>query len=283
MAEVTVNRVGELLRSVLELLWNKPEGMPAQEILSYLPQITQLTEYEKGYAPPTNIPRYERVVRLATIPMVQAGWLIKNDKGRWFITEEGRQACRRYRSSQELYEAALAQLEIVRQGAPSYAMTVEEAEEKAWEQIQRYLQSTRRVAFQGMVADLMRAMGYHVAWVAPPEKDRGRIDLVAYTDPIGAKGPRILVQLQHKGQAVTMEGLKSFLSVMGDGDYGMLISTGGFTYEVSEARRKETFKKTTLLDLENFFDLWVRYYDQLSEEARARFPLTRIYFLSGMQ
>src|SRR5512136_907338 len=133
MAEVTVTRVGELLRSVLELLWNKPEGIPAQEILSYIPQITHLTEYEKGYAPPTNIPRYERIVRLATIPMVQAGWLIKNDKGRWFITEEGREACRRLRGPQELYKEALDRLEIVKQGVPTYAMTVEEAEEKAWD------------------------------------------------------------------------------------------------------------------------------------------------------
>ena len=67
MADVTLNRIGELLRSVLELLWNKPEGMPAREILAFLPEITQLTEYEKGYAPPTNTPRYERIVRLATI------------------------------------------------------------------------------------------------------------------------------------------------------------------------------------------------------------------------
>ncbi len=282
MAEVTVSRVGELLRSVLELLWNKPEGIPAPEILAYIPQITQLTDYEKGYAPPTNIPRYERIVRLATIPMVQAGWLVKNNKGRWYITEEGRQACRRFRSAQDLYKDALDRLEIVKQGTPTYAMTVEEAEEKAWEQIQRYLQSTRRAAFQSMVAALMKAMGYHVAWIAPPEKEHGRIDLVAYTDPIGAKGPRILVQLQHKGQPVTMEGLKSFLTALSDGDYGLLISTGGFTYEVNEEMRKESFKKTTLLDLENFFDLWVRYYDQLGEEARSQFPLTKIYFLSGM-
>lgn len=282
MAEVTVTRVGELLRSVLELLWSKPEGLPAQDILAYIPQLVQLSDYEKGYAPPTNIPRYERMVRLATIPMVQSGWLIKNNKGRWFITEEGRQACKRFPNAQELYKAALDRFEIVRQGAPSYAMTVEEAEEKAWGQIQKYLQSTRRTAFQTMVADLMRAMGYYVAWIAPPEKDRGRIDIVAYTDPLGAKGPRILTQLHHKGQAVTMEGLKSFLAAMGDGDYGLLISTGGFSYEVTESMRKENFKKVTLLDLETFFDLWVRYYDQLSEEARSRFPLTKIYFLSGM-
>ena len=52
MADITLNRIGELLRSVLELLWNKPEGMPAREILAFLPEITQLTDYERGYAPP---------------------------------------------------------------------------------------------------------------------------------------------------------------------------------------------------------------------------------------
>ena len=54
-------------------------------------------------------------------------------------------------------------------------------------------------------------MGYHVAWIAPPEKDHGQIDMVAYTDPLGASGPRILVQIKHKGQPTTMEGMKSFL------------------------------------------------------------------------
>ncbi len=282
MTEVTVARVGELLRSVLELLWNKPDGIPAQDLLAYIPQVTELTEYEKGYAPPSNIPRYERIVRLATIPMVQAGWLVKNSKGRWFITEEGRQACRRFSSAQELYREALDHLEIVKQGTPTYALTVEEAEEKAWDGIQRYLQTSRRAALQTMVADLVKAMGYFVAWMAPPEKDRGRIDLVAFTDPIGAKGPRILVQLNHKGQPLTLEGMKSFLSAVGEGDHGMLISTGGFTSEATEAMSNEAFKRTTLVDLEGFFDLWVRYYDQLSEEARSRFPLTRFYFLSGM-
>ena len=81
MPEITLSRIGALLRGVLELLWNKPEGMIASEILAFLPELTPLTEYEKGYPPSTNIPRYERIVRLATIPLVQAGWLVKNNKG----------------------------------------------------------------------------------------------------------------------------------------------------------------------------------------------------------
>ena len=283
MADVTLNRVGELLRSVLELLWNKPEGMPAKEIIAFLPEITQLTEYERGYSAPTNIPRYERIVRLATIPLVKAGWLVKNNKGRWYITEEGRQACRRTPNAQELYKDALRLFDEVKQNAPAYTMVVEEAEEKAWEQIQKYLLGTRRVEFRSLISDLLTAMGYYIGWIAPPEKDHGQIDMVAYADPIGVKGPRILVQVKHKGQAITMEGLKAFLSVMNTNDYGVLISSGGFTNDVLDEIRSDALQKTTLLDLENFFDLWIRYYDVLTQEAKNHFPLKKIYFLYGLE
>lgn len=283
MADITLSRIGELLRSVLELLWNRPEGLPAKEIMAFLPEITQLTEYERGYSPPTNIPRYERIIRLATIPLVKAGWLVKNNKGRWYITEEGRQACRRFPNAQELYKEAIRLFEESRQSAPAVIMTVEEAEEKAWEQIQRYLQETRRIEFQTLAADLLEAMGYHVAWTAPAEKDRGQIDIVAYVDPIGARGSRILVQVKHKGQPITMEGLNAFLSILSANDYGLLISTGGFTTEVKEEIRMDAFQKITLLGLEGFFDLWVKYYEKLSQEAQIRFPLKTVYFLLGRE
>ena len=283
MADVTLSRIGELLRSVLELLWNKPDGLPAKEILAFLPEITDLTEYEKGYSPPTNIPRYERIVRLATIPLVKAGWMVKNNKGRWYITDDGRQACRKYPNAQELYREALRLFDDSRQNAPAYAMVVEESEEKAWEQIHKYLLEIRHLEFRTLIAELLAAMGYHVAWIAPPEKDHGQIDMVVYTDPIGARGPRILVQVKHKGQPVTMEGIKAFLSVLGQNDYGLLLSSGGFTNEVVEEIRNGAFQKTTLLDLENFFDLWIKYYDELSQEARNRFPLKKIYFLYGLE
>ncbi|MGZ6315755.1 MAG: restriction endonuclease [Anaerolineales bacterium] len=281
MADVTLNRIGELLRSVLELLWNKPEGMPAREILAFLPEITQLTEYEKGYAPPSNTPRYERIVRLATIPLEKNGWLVKSNKGRWYLTDDGRDACRRYPNARELYKEALRLFEASRQASPSYALAVEEAEEKAWEQIHKYLLETQRNEFRTLVADLLRAMGYHVSWVAPPEKDHGQIDLIAHTDPLGARVPRILVQVKHKGQPITSEGLAAFLSLLGANDYGLFISSGGFTTDVTDDIQADPARKTTLLDLENFFDLWIEYYDKLSSEATHRFPLKKIYFLHG--
>jgi restriction system protein len=283
MAEVTLSRIGELLRSTLELLWNKPEGMPAKELMAYLPQVADLTEEEKGYAAASSVPRYEKIVRLSTIPLVHAGWLVKNNKGRWYITEAGREACRKFPNAQELYKEALRLFDEVKQGAPAASMVVEEAEEKAWEQVQKYLLETRRLEFRTLIAELLQAMGYHVAWIAPPEKDHGNIDMVAYTDPLGVKGPRILVQIKHKGQPTTMEGMKSFLSTLNEKDYGLLVSSGGFTWEVTEEIGTDTFQKTTLLDLENFFDLWVKYYDKLSDEAKARFPLKKIYFLCWLE
>jgi restriction system protein len=282
MADVTLNRIGELLRSVLELLWTKADGMPAREVLAFLPEVTPLSEHERGFAPGTNVPRYERIVRLATMPLVKAGWLLKTEKGRWIITDEGREAARRYANARELYKEALRLFEEARQKAPSIAMVVEEAEEKSWEQILKFLLDTRRNDFRILVAELLRAMGYHVAWVAPPEKDHGQIDLVANADPLGTHGPRILVQVRHKGQAVTMEGVNSFLTLLGANDYGLFISSGGFTGEVVEEVRADPEQRTTLLDLESFFDLWIDHYDKLSDEGRRRFPLKKIYFLYGV-
>lgn len=280
MTEVTLGRIGELLRSTFELLWNKPEGLPARDLLALLPEITPLTEYERTYSPSTNAPRYERIVRLATIPLVKAGWLVKSDKARWYITEEGRQACRRYVNAQELYREALRLFDESRQNVPILIVTVEEAEEKAWEQIQKYIQDMRPFEVQELVGSLLRAMGYYVAWIAPPEKDRGQIDIVARVDPIGIKGPRIFVQVKHKGQPLTLEGLKSFSPVLGDSDHGLLVSTGGFTSDVKAEILKNVHQRISTLDLEGFFDLWVKYYNELSQEARNRLPLKAIHFLS---
>jgi restriction system protein len=282
MVQITLHRVGELLRIVFELLWDKPDGLPAKDVFASIPELTQLTEYEFGFSSLSNIPRYERIVRLATVPLVRAGWLVKDNKGRWHITEEGRQACKKFTNAQELYKEALRLYEEHRQITPDIVMNVEIAEEKAWEQIQKYLQEKNLPEFQSMIAALLQAMGYFVAWVAPAEKNRGHIDIVAHVDPIGAKGPRILVQVKHKGQALTIEGLKTFLSVLGQNDFGLLVSTGGFTGDAKEELRMEAFQKVTVLDLESFFDLWISHYDKLSKDARNLIPLKLIYFLSSL-
>ena len=75
MTDITLDRVSELLRNVIELLWSKPEGLFAREVLAFLPEISGLSNYERGTSAPSHMPRYEKVVRLAAIPLVNAGWL----------------------------------------------------------------------------------------------------------------------------------------------------------------------------------------------------------------
>jgi restriction system protein len=282
MTDIPLHRVSQLLRSIFELLWNRPDGLPARELLALIPEKIQLTLQEREYSPAVGGPFYEGMVRQATSPLVAVGWLVKNDKGRWYITEEGRQACRTFTNAQELYREALRQFEERRQGTLEAIMTVEMAEEKAWEQVQKFLHGLRPGEFQGLVADLLQAMGYFIGWVAPPEKSRGQVDVLAYVDPVGAKGPRILAQVKHKGQATTLEGLKSFASILGPNDYGLIISTGGFTADAREELRGSAFQRITALDLEAFFDLWVSYYGKLSSKAQARLPLKAVHFLSPM-
>jgi len=294
MAEITRQRTGQFLRVIFKLLMDKPDGLQAKDILAEIPKIIPLTEYESGYYSSTpNSTRFEKIVRFATIDLVKAGWLVKN-KGRWFITEEGKQAYNKIKDPEEFYKEAVRLYREWKKARPQenvldvddeepdnskVAVTVEEAEELAWEQVRQYLQNMNAYEFQDLVADLLRAMNYHVAWIAPPGKDRG-IDIIAYTDPLGASVPRIKVQVKHRDQSTSVEGLRAFMSVLGTDDLGLFVASGGFTSDAKEEARTQERRKITLIDLENLFDLWVEHYPKLTQEARQRLPLKSIYFLA---
>jgi restriction system protein len=293
MADITRRRTGELIQKVFEILWHKPDGLPAKEVLEQIPTKITLTEYEKGFYPSTpNSPRFEKIVRFATIDLVKAGWLVKN-KGRWFLTEEGRQAYKHYSSPEDFYKEAVRlyqewkrrrpdteePVQAVEEEADKISITVEEAEETAWEQITQYLQKMNPYEFQNLIADLLRAMDYHVSWISPPGKDRG-IDIIAYTDPLGASVPRIKVQVKNRDNPTSTEGLRAFMSVLGTDDLGLFVSSGGFTSDARDEARTQERRKVTLLDLRDFLELWIEHYDKLTQEARQRFPLKPVYFLA---
>lgn len=280
MTDVDLSRVGELLRSVFELLWKKPDGLPSMDIFTLIPKVTELTEYELGYPlSHRNTPRYERIIRLASVPLFRVGWLAKNNKGRWYVTESGRQACKRIQNGQELYREAYRLFDDRRQSTLEIIIAAEIAEEITWEKIQNYLLDANLTEFQKLVMDLLMAMGYYVMWAAPPEKRLGHWDVIAQADPVGVTGRRILVQVKHIGQPITLEGLRAVLTLLGSNDIGLVVSSGGFTHDAKNELQKEEFNRITALDLEAFFDLWILYYDKLSQEAKQRFPLRPIYAL----
>jgi restriction system protein len=273
-------RVSELLRGVIELLWHRPDGLPAREVMNNLPDIVKLTGHEIEIIPAINLPRYEWTIRMAIMPLVKAGWVAKTDKGQWRLTEEGRSACRRFPSSQKLFSEALRLSEDAREKTSEILVSLDVVREKAWETIADFIRGKTIMEIRQLMAFLLEAMQYHAIWVAPPQKDHGMIDVVANIDPLGAKANRILVQVKHTGQPVTLEGLKSFSSILGSNDFGLFFSTGGFTAESREAINKGSYQKINAMDLEKFFHVWLGHYEQLSREAHILLPLKAIFFLS---
>lgn len=295
MPNITKRRLGELVRKVSEILLDKEEGMPVREIFEKIQETTELTEFERGfYTSSPGSPRFMYLIRFNTIGMVKAGWLEKN-KGVWKLTEEGKAAYLRIQDP-EKYKLEINRLyrewvrtqpqqepieEIDEEEAPvSPSVTYEEAQEKSWNQVKDYLSRMNPYEFQDLVADLLRAIGYYVDWVAPRGPDGG-MDIIAYMDPLGTKTPRIKVQVKHKiGSSIGAGDLRGFFALIGNDDVGIFVSLGGFSKDAeAEARAKET-RKITLIDLDKLFDLWVQYYDKLTHEARQRLPLKPIYFLA---
>jgi restriction system protein len=300
MAEITRRRTGELLRELFKILASAPEGLQASVALAALADRVTLTPYESdSYA--SGGRRFDKIVRFATVDCVKAGWLVK-EKGIWSITDEGRKAHTElidpeafYKRACKLYsEWRAAQPDVdhavestmadpnpltADNSAKAVSITFEEAEEHAWAEISTYLRSMNPYDFQDLVADLLRAMGYHVSWVSPPGKDGG-LDVLAWPDALGTRLPRIKVQVKRQQQAVSVDGLRSFMALLGDDDVGLFVCTGGFTKDAETEARTQEKRRVTLISLDKLFDLWVEHYGKLSDQARRRLPLRPIQFLS---
>lgn len=294
MAEITRRRVGEIVRAVFGILLEHPEGLRAKDVLAQLEHSLKLSDFEKSdYPKRPGVRRFEKTARFATIAPVKAGWMIKS-KGRWILTEDGKAAHKNFPNPEELARKAGELYRQWKAGQPEEAgedeetvaasatAALDEAEERAWEEIANYVSTMQPYMFQSLVGALLKAMGYHITWEAPPGPDKG-IDILVHTDPLGAKNPRIKVQVKRQASSVDVSGLRSFLAVLGDQDVGIFVCTGGFTSAAeSEARTQET-RKITLLDMEKLFDLWVQHYNKLAESDKRLLPLKPVYYLAGLE
>ncbi|KQV50023.1 restriction endonuclease [Massilia sp. Root335] len=306
MAEITRRRTGELLQKLFSILLASSTGLPARDALHQLAAEVTLTAYEAGDYE-SGGRRFEKVVRFATVDCVKAGWLIK-EKGTWSVTDEGRQALEDFSDPEAFYRRAVKLYaewkasqpnadasdtatnalkptdeisETLDTSAKAVSVTFDEAEEQAWSEISTYLRAMNPYEFQDLVADLLRAMSYHVSWVSPPGKDGG-VDILAWPDPLGTRPPRIKVQVKRQQQAVSVDGLRSFMAVLGDDDVGLFVCTGGFTKDAEFEARTQEKRRITLISLDKLFDLWVEHYEKLTDQARRRLPLRPIRFLSPL-
>lgn len=295
MPEITRRRTGEFLRKLFFLLAQHPDGMAAQDAIAGVRNEFELSEYEEGDYP-SGGNRFERIFRFSTIDCVKAGWMVKQ-QGQWFITELGKQAYQIHQDPEEFHREAVklynkwkagqvpfaesGNTEIAKEDASARdaSITFEQAGEQAWAEIEQHLKNMNPYEFQQIVASLLEAMGYYVSWVAPPGKDGG-VDILAWSDRLGTRPPRIKVQVKRMQQAVNVADLRSFMAVLGDDDVGLFVTAGTFTKDAEDEARTQEKRKVTLVNLKRLVGLWVEHYDRLQDEARRRFPLQRIWFLA---
>jgi hypothetical protein len=92
----------------------------------------------------------------------------------------------------------------------------------------------------------------------------------------GSTGPR-----RSRGQdKTTVDGLRSFLAVLGSQDVGLFISAGGFTSDAEREVRSQENRRITLIDMEKLFDLWVQHYTDIDDAEKVLLPLRPVHFLA---
>jgi restriction system protein len=271
------------------VLIEHPDGYPARASLDTVAARIQLTEHEAGEYEKGGR-RFDKILRFATVDSVKAGWMTKT-KGTWAITDAGKDALKIFPKPEEFYREASRLYWKWRRANPVEAepeeaadervatVTFEEAGEQAWSEISAYLVNIDPYVLQELVAALLEAMGYHVNWVSPPGKDGG-LDIVAYTDPLGTKPPRIKVQVKRRKDSISVEELRSFLALINEDDVGIFVTTGGFTKDAADLARHQEKRRITLIDRERLVDLWIEYQDKVALDKRDALPLKPIYFLA---
>ena len=236
---------------------------------------------------------------------LKSGGFLVQEKGNWYLTEKGQKYAKE-KKFQEAYEegdknwyedyakrkyeekAKLAELQGEESSIDSVSPDEENSESNQNEDLEdlEFLEENGRklikgkiagmdgYAFQSLVASLLRGMGYYVK-----ESNKGRdggIDILAFQDPLGAKSPRIIVQVKHHQGKIGPSDIQRHFAISGE-DLGLFISTGGFS---PEAKRDAQARagKMQLIDLEDFIDLWLEFYDKLSFEDREKLPIRKIAF-----
>jgi restriction system protein len=214
MAEITRRRQGELLAGVFQVLQKHPDGLAAKDVLRQVCEIVPPTPFEAAeYPNRPGVRRYEKIIRFSTVPFVKAGWLVKT-KGMWAATDDGLAAFDKAGSDFESwFRAAATKYREWKKDRPepdtvpdlneaeiekaAVTTTFEEATEAAFADIRAHVEAMSPYDFQDLVAALLETMEYRVLWVAPPGPDRG-VDILAGSDPLGVKEPRIKVQVKRR-------------------------------------------------------------------------------------
>jgi restriction system protein len=268
-------------------------SIPAKEIYPFVNENVELTDWEKEPAGKMQYIRWTNSFQFYSIDYQKAGFIIKKS-GTWYITPEGEKVMKK--TPEEVMNIANDAYHEWRRLNPKddspeeepndetaekdNAMNLDLLESDAREGIRQFIISKSPYEFQDMVAALLRAMDYHTPFIAPKGKDGG-IDIIAYLDPLGAKTPRIKVQVKHKPEtAIGASEVRALSGVLKAGDIALFVTSGTYSADARNAASGND-KFIRLIDGNDFIDMWQKYYDKMTDDDKNMLPLKRISFLGN--
>lgn len=305
--EISASRkiAAKTLYEALKILKENGGSLRSAEVFEKLRTSLTFSDYEKERFESTGYIRWESILHFYSVDATKAGFLQKN-KGVWTITPEGEQALnltpdelvdisskayRAWKSQQPAEvitgDSEKAPMETILSSEKEITFEqqqsalLEQYSEKAYEGLRQYVLNKNPYEFQDMVAALLASMGYYISLVAPKGRDGG-IDIIMYTDPLGTKPPRIIVQVKHRpDSSVPSDDIQRLIGTMKrDSDVGIFVTSGDFSNPAKQEARLSG-KHIELIDFDRFISLWQEHYNKMDDRQKYMLPLQAIYFLGA--
>lgn len=285
--------------ATLDALAKNGGHMRAKDLLEYIANNFPLSERDLATTSSGN-PRWVNAVRYYSITLSHAA-LLRRDKGTWYITPDGEKTVKQgVEAVNEAMKTGEARWKTVHNGAletkpvetvaddkggnaissTSALLDIDSVQELGRRSLLDAVGALNPYEFQDIVAALFRGLGYHVPFVAPKGKDGG-IDIIAHSDPLGAVGPTIKIQVKHTPDSIVSVGVVRQLAALlrTDSDCGVVVTSGGFTNE-AERFAREDHRRLRLINGDELIDLWTSAYPKLSEADQQLLPLISVCFFA---
>lgn len=282
----------KLTFAALNALKENDGELYTKDVLKNIAERVELDDWAKERYEKSGYIRWQSILHFYSIWSVKAGFLVKK-KGVWYLTNEGEKALKLgdvglLDKAQEAYrkwkkERDEGDPDISKSGdtddnevQTDPSITLEQIQQLAMDGIKEFIAALNAYEFQDLVAALLRGMGYYTPFVAPRGKDGG-VDILAYRDPFGIESPRIKVQVKHrKDTTATVKEVRELMGILQkDGDVGIFVSTAGYTPD-AKTTAAGAHIHVQLIDLDDFINLWIDFYQKLKDEDRNLLPLTSV-------
>ena len=282
--------------AALEILKSEGGEMRGKEVVNKIRKTIDFNEYEKHRYEKTGYIRWESILHFYTIDCMKAGFMRKN-KGLWILTEEGEKAIelgaetllktatKKYREwkSNQVTESSSDDIEVEEElesdKSQAQKALLGQYEEDANNGIRDFIIDKNPYEFQDLIGALLESMDYHISDIAKRGPDGG-IDIIAYTDPLGTKQPRIIVQVKHRpNDSISSDEIQKLSGTLKrNSDVGIFVTSGQFSKPaIKEARNSR--EHIELIDFERFISLWTEYYSKMTDDQKNMLPLHPVYFL----